>query len=85
MHTTYLQNVETYFEEFVDIYGQDAANDLLEADGWHVTVIGEETDGYWNIRLPNGRHITGISWDCLEGFTADTTEKVTTIREIVFA
>lgn len=85
MHTTYLQNVGTYFEEFVSIYSQDAANDLLEFEGEHVTVIGEECDGYWNIRLPNGRHVTGITWDCLEGFTENTTEKVTTIREIVFA
>jgi hypothetical protein len=85
MHTTYLQNVERYVDEFVSIYSQDAANDLLEYDGQQVTVVGEECDGFWNILLPNGRHLTGITWDCLEGFTEDTTEKVTTIREIVFA
>ena len=40
----------------------------LEDDSIPVEVVGQETDGYFNVVTPSGRHITGLSWVHLDGF-----------------
>ncbi len=40
----------------------------LEDDDIPVTVIAQATDGYFDVMLPSGRVINGLSWNHLDGF-----------------
>ena len=77
-----LQNVREYASDFGLYYGDELAEDILASEGDEVTVLGEAADGYWDIRLPSGREVSAITWRCLKGFHADSTEVVETIRTI---
>lgn len=39
-----------------------------QEDELPVEVTGIETDGYYNVKTPSGREITGLSWYHLNGF-----------------
>lgn len=77
-----LQNVSEYASDFRYHYGDELAEDILASEGEEVTILGEATDCYWDIRLPSGREVSAITWRCLEGFKASSTEVVKTIRTI---
>ena len=49
--------------EFEFAMDEEDVRDLYDtwSNGLLVELIDEETDGYWNIKLPSGRVVTGIS------------------------
>lgn len=77
-----LQNVGEYAYDFKYHYGEELGQDIIDSEGEEVTVLGATTDGYWDICLPSGREVAGITWRCLEGFKATSTEVVETKRTI---
>lgn len=42
-----------------------------QEDELEVEVVSIETDGYYNVKTPSGRIITGLSWYHLDGFDPD--------------
>jgi hypothetical protein len=48
-------------------YWEDDWEELKACDGQEVTVLGEETDGYYNIKLPSGTIIDALTSQALKG------------------
>ena len=90
-----LQNIDSdVYEHLVEFHGADVAREVREVwyAGDNVEVLSEETDGFWNIKLPNiygeldsnGTIVEGISWFHLKGFKETTTTKTVTLTELVY-
>lgn len=66
---TGLRNLDDYdWSDKEDKELRDRLNAVWEADQY-VTVDSICTDGYYNVTLPDGYEVTGLSWYHLRGFT----------------
>lgn len=54
-------------DEELQEYWEDDWEELKACDGQEVIVIGEETDGYYNIKLPSGTIIDALTSRALDG------------------
>lgn len=79
---TTLINIQELYDEFEWAF-EDEAQHLLDAEGEQVEVLCEATDGYWDIRLANGKEFEAISWYHLVGFNENSTTVSRNVVELV--